>query len=48
MSLVGPGGLLSQLAKNVLEAALEAKLTEHLVYERRQTPSAANMRNETG
>ena len=30
MSLVGPGGLLSGLTKQVLETALEAELTEHL------------------
>lgn len=30
VSLVGPGGLLNQLTKNVLEAALNAELTEHL------------------
>ena len=28
--LSGPGGLLSQLAGRVVEAALEAELTEHL------------------
>lgn len=30
VSLTGPGGLLSQLTKNVLETALEAELIEHL------------------
>ena len=30
VSLVGPGGLLNQLTRNVLETALEAELTEHL------------------
>lgn len=30
VSLTGPGGLLSQLTKNVLETALDAELTEHL------------------
>lgn len=34
MSLVGPGGLLNQLTRNVLETALEAELTEHLGRER--------------
>lgn len=29
VSLTGPGGLLSQLTKNVLETALEAELTEN-------------------
>jgi transposase-like protein len=45
VSLVGPGGLLNQLTKNVLETALEAELTGHLGHEHGQTPIAANMRN---
>jgi putative transposase len=32
-SLVGPGGLLAGLTKRVLEAALEAEMTEHVGYE---------------
>lgn len=44
MSLVGPGGLLSQLTKNVLETALEAELTEHLGHEHDGTPIVENMR----
>jgi putative transposase len=47
VSFVGPGGLLNQLTKNVLETALEAELTEHLGYEHGGTPIAANMRNGT-
>ncbi|MDQ0923387.1 transposase-like protein [Pseudarthrobacter sp. W1I19] len=47
MSLVGPGGLLTQLTRNVLETALEAELTEHLGHEHGQTPIAGNMRNGT-
>ena len=47
VSLVGPGGLLNQLTRNVLETALEAELTEHLGHEHGQTPIAANMRNGT-
>ena len=47
VSLVGPGGLLNQLTKNVLETVLEAELTEHLGHEHGQTPIAANMRNGT-
>lgn len=47
VSLVGPGGLLNQLTKNVLESALEAELTEHLGHEHGQTPIGANMRNGT-
>ena len=31
VSPVGPGGWLNQLTENVLETALEAELTEHLV-----------------
>ena len=31
--LVGPGGLLGDLTKRVLEAALEAEMTEHVGYE---------------
>jgi len=33
VSLVGPGGLLAGLTKQVLETALEAEMTEHLGYE---------------
>ncbi|WP_241709624.1 transposase [Arthrobacter bambusae] len=47
VSLVGPGGLLNQLTRNVLETALEAELTEHLGHEHGQTPIAADMRNGT-
>ncbi|MFK0005408.1 IS256 family transposase [Paenarthrobacter sp. NPDC090520] len=47
VSLVGPGGLLNQLTKNVLETALEAELTEHLGHEHGQKPLAANIRNGT-
>jgi putative transposase len=47
VSLVGPGGLLDQLTKNVLETALEAELTEHLGHEHGETPIAANLRNGT-
>lgn len=32
LSLVGPGGLLAELTKRVLEAGLEAELTEHVGY----------------
>ena len=47
VSLMGRGGLLNQLTKNVLETALGAELTEHLGHEHGQTPIAANMRNGT-
>ena len=33
MILVGLGGLLAELTKSVLEAGLEAEMTEHLGYE---------------
>ncbi|SYZ32951.1 transposase [Propionibacterium australiense] len=45
VSLVGPGGLLNQLTKNMLETALEAELTEHLGHEHGETPIAVNMGN---
>jgi transposase-like protein len=32
-SMVGPGGLLAELTKRVLEASLEAEMTEHVGYE---------------
>jgi hypothetical protein len=32
IELVGPGGLLNRLTKNVLETALEAEMDEHLGY----------------
>lgn len=47
VSLVGPGGLLNQLTKNVLETALNAELTEHLGHDHGGNPIAANMRNGT-
>ena len=47
VSLVGLGGLLSQLTKNVLEAGLNAELAEHLGHEHGGTPMTANMRNGT-
>ena len=33
VSLVGPGGLLAELTKRVLEAGLEGEMTEHVGYE---------------
>ena len=47
VSLVGPGGLLNQLTKNVLETALNAELTEHLGHQHGGTPAGSNMRNGT-
>ena len=36
--IVGPGGVLAQLAKGLVERALSAELTEHLGYEPHQEP----------
>ncbi|WP_246021299.1 transposase [Arthrobacter echini] len=47
VSLLGPGGLLNQLTKNVLGTALEAEPTEHLGYEHVEVPIAENVRNGT-
>ncbi len=47
VGLVGPGGLLSELTKQVLETALEAELTEHLGHEHGQVPLGSNLRNGT-
>ena len=51
VDLVGPDGLLSGLTNNVLEAGLEAEMSEHLGYDRRDrrararaTPSTAHGR----
>src|SRR3954468_8149683 len=43
--LSGPGGLLSQLAGRVVQAALEAEMTEHLGHEPGGTPGGTNVRN---
>jgi len=43
--LSGPGGLLSQLAGRVVEAALEAEMTEHLGHPPGGRPQAGNVRN---
>ncbi len=43
--LTGSGGLLSQLAGRVLEAALAAELTEHLGHPSGATPAGGNVRN---
>lgn len=44
VDLVGPDGLLSGLTKNVLEAGLEAEMTEHLSYDRHD-PAGRNTGN---
>src|SRR4051812_36265598 len=46
--LSGPGGLLSQLAGRVVEAALEAEMTEHLGHPPGGVPQGSNVRNGRG
>jgi putative transposase len=41
----GPGGLLSQLAGRVIEAALQAEMTEHVGYPPGGVPAGSNHRN---
>jgi putative transposase len=45
--IVGPGGLLSQLTKRLVERALEVELTDHVGYERHNEPpgGTGNTRN---
>jgi putative transposase len=45
--IVGPGGVLAQLTKRLVERAMSAELTEHLGYERHQEPpgGSGNTRN---
>jgi Transposase, Mutator family len=45
--IVGPGGLLAQLTKRLVERAMDAELSEHLGYERGGAPpgGAGNARN---
>src|SRR5438105_4360004 len=45
--IVGPGGMLAQLTKRLVERALQAELSEHLGYEPHQEPpgGAGNTRN---
>ena len=47
VELVGPGGLLNQLTKRVLETALEAEMSEHLGYDKhdRSAATGGNSRN---
>jgi putative transposase len=49
IELVGPGGLLGQLTKNVLETALDAEMSEHLGYEKHDPVgrNSGNSRNGT-
>ncbi|GAA2171882.1 IS256 family transposase [Actinomadura napierensis] len=48
VSLVGPDGLLAGITKTVLQAALEAEMTEHLGYERGQRPTAPSGNHRNG
>jgi len=45
--IAGPGGLLAQLTKRLVERAMEVELTDHLGYERHREPlgGSANTRN---
>src|SRR5258708_27690029 len=47
--IVGPGGVLAQLTKRLVERAMDAELTDHLGYERGEAPpgGAGNARNGT-
>ncbi|HDH26351.1 MAG TPA: IS256 family transposase [Actinobacteria bacterium] len=49
VDLVGPGGLLTGLTKNVLEAGLEAEMSEHLGYDKHDPAgrNSGNSRNGT-
>jgi putative transposase len=47
VELLGPGGLLKQMTKAVLERALGEELTEHLGYEPHERAGTANARNGT-
>jgi hypothetical protein len=48
VELVGPGGLLSQLTKRVLETALDAEMTDHLGYDKHDQPAATAATPATG
>jgi putative transposase len=47
--IIGPGGVLAQLTRRLVERAMDAELTEHLGYERGQAPpgGVGNARNGT-
>src|SRR2546430_13865660 len=51
LSLTGPGGLLKQLTKTVIETALNEEITEHLGYEKNDPDGlgqgSGNVRNGT-
>ena len=46
--IAGPGGLLSQLTKRLVERALEVELTDHLGYEPHLEPPAGRGTPATG
>lgn len=48
VSLVGSGGLLQQVTRAVLQAALEAEMADHLGYERGETPPAGSSNERNG
>ena len=46
--IVGPGGLLSQLTRRLVERASEVEITDHLGYERTTNRRAARGARATG
>lgn len=42
LQLTGEGGLLQQLTKRVLEAALDGEITDHLGYDKGEFPNSAS------
>jgi hypothetical protein len=48
VSLVGPDGLLAGITKTVLQAALDAEMTEHLGYEKGERPSQSGGNHRNG
>src|SRR5437763_453178 len=46
--IVGPGGVLAQLTKRLVERAMSAELTEHLGYEPHQEPPGGTGNNRNG
>ncbi len=48
VSLAGPGGLLSQITKTVLETALNAEMDEHLGYSKGDQPVRGDGNHRNG
>jgi putative transposase len=46
--IVGPGGLLADLTRRLVERAMSAELTEHLGYERHQEPPGGSTNTRNG